>query len=79
MSIVFSALLFSVCSSAQSNTDIYKVTSPIQTLGTEIGKNVSNDAEPYETGLIRPDQAKGILTALNADTSNYNNSPAALE
>jgi hypothetical protein len=65
--VVSLALLFSVACFAQSNTDVYKVTSPIQTLGGEIGSNISDDSEPYKSGLIDPNQAVAILGRLQAD------------
>lgn len=60
-------LLCSFSCVAQSDTEVFKVTSPIQTLGTQIGANVADDAEPYKSGVLNPSSAEAILTALGAD------------
>lgn len=57
---------------SQSDTDVYRVTSPIRPLevsvfGTDINANPL--PEPYKSGLLEPNQAKSLLTTLNADTS----------
>lgn len=59
----------SACCLAQANTDVYKVTSPISSLTTELEQNINANIEPYKSGVIDPGQAVGILKALGADTN----------
>jgi hypothetical protein len=62
------SLLFSLSAFAQSDTEVYKITSPVQALEDQLGAP-SDSAEPYKSGLITPEQAVGILTKLQpADT-----------
>ena len=53
---------------AQSNTDVYKVTSPIHPLTSELG-SPSDTSEPYQSGTLASGSAKDILGKLHADQS----------
>jgi hypothetical protein len=62
-------LLLSVFCAAQAKTNVYKVTSPIQSLNTQLGANMDGTMEPYKSGEITPDtkSVAALLTSLNAD------------
>jgi len=60
--------LLSSLSLAQSNTDVYKVTSPIHPLTDELG-TPNESSDPYQSGTIPPKTAKDILGKLHADPS----------
>lgn len=61
--------LLSVFCAAQAKTNVYKVTSPIQSLNTQLGANMDGTMEPYKSGEITPDtkSVAALLTSLNAD------------
>lgn len=53
---------------AQANTDVYKVTSPILPLEQSYFGNINASPlpEPYKSGLLKPADARDLLTKLNA-------------
>jgi hypothetical protein len=51
----------------QTDTEVFKVTSPIETLQNQIGKKVADDVEPYKSGVLDPSSAAEILHQLGAD------------
>jgi len=66
-------LLPTICA-AQAKTNVYKVTSPIQSLSTQLGEliideNTKQPNEPYKSGEITPDtkQVAALLTKFGAD------------
>ena len=63
-----STTLFSVFSISQAKTNVYKVTSPIQSLATQLGAAINDSTEPYHTGEMSPDrgQVVALLTSLGA-------------
>jgi len=63
-------VLFSAfCTSQQANTNVYRVTSPISALGTQLGATIDEHTEPYHSGDISPDtkDVTNLLTGLGAD------------
>jgi hypothetical protein len=62
--------LFSIFCIAQPKTSVYKVTSPIQSLNTQLGATINNSTPPYSSGTINPDnkQVIALLQSLGADT-----------
>ena len=68
--LTFAILAFSPFCWAQAKSNVYKVTSPIQSLGTQLGETINNSTEPYQSGVITPDRAavQNLLNKLGADT-----------
>lgn len=65
--LALSIVLFPPSGSAQTDTEVFKVTSPIQTLEKQIGANIDDKSEPYNSGVMDPSQAATMLKALGAD------------
>lgn len=69
MAVACAIVLLSVFCPAQAKTNVYKVTSPIQSLNTQLGATINDTTEPYKSGDIAPD-TKGVanlLASLGAD------------
>jgi hypothetical protein len=54
---------------AQSNTDVYKVTSPVQGLTDQFGSSPTDNTEPFKSGVLTPDQAPALLQALHGESN----------
>ena len=65
--LVLVCLALSGSCSAQSDTDVFKLTSSIQTLGGQLGTDITDTAEPYKSGDLSPATVGKLLTDLGAD------------
>jgi hypothetical protein len=64
--ILASVVLFSAAfCTAQAKTNVYKVTSPIQSLNTQLGATIDDNTEPYKSGDLTPN-TKDVVALLNA-------------
>ncbi|WP_158823341.1 hypothetical protein [Granulicella sp. S156] len=69
-SATFLIALSATASYAQSNTNVLKVTSPVQELSsTQLGTAPSEKAQPYASGVLTKVDAVMLLKNLNADPS----------
>lgn len=64
-------VLSAVLCAAQAKTNVYKVTSPIQSLNTQLGTTVDAKTEPYRSGDLSPDtkDVVALLEGLGAATT----------
>jgi hypothetical protein len=67
--LVLVCLALSGFCSAQSDTDVFKLTSSIQTLGGQLGTDITDTAEPYKSGDLSPANVGKVLKDLGADNT----------